>query len=74
MNDATFAAVEASAGMFNLVVPLINTNINPGNADYKEFYINDRNMIVFSSQLGAIGKIKIQEDTVETDNSLMPWT
>ena len=60
MDDATFAATEAALGMFTLVTPLINTNINPGNSEYKEFYLNDQNMVTFSSQLGSTVKIHIQ--------------
>ena len=35
MDDATFSAVEASLGKFNLVVPIINTNVNPGSDNYR---------------------------------------
>ena len=41
MSDAAFAATEAAAGMFNLVIPIVNTNVNPGSSVYKEYYLGD---------------------------------
>ena len=74
MSDALFAATEASIGMFNVVIGMVNTNINPGNADYKEYYVHDQSIFAFSSLIGNIARIPISEDTIETDNSLLPWT
>ena len=64
MDDATFAAVEASVGQFMIAVPLINTNINPDSATYKEFYLADHNFFRFNSQLGISAFANIQEDTI----------
>ena len=41
LNDATFAALEASKGYFTLAIPSINTNINSDSTTYKEFYVAD---------------------------------
>ena len=73
MDDATFAAVEATVDQFTLAVPLINANINPDSATYKEFYLADHNFFKFSSQLGISAFGNIQEDIIETDQSLLPY-
>jgi hypothetical protein len=55
-------------------VPIINTNINPGNDDYLQYYLEDRNIFSFGSQLGISATASIVEDVVETDVSLLPFT
>ena len=60
-------------GEFILAIPLINTNINPDSATYKEFYLADQNIVRFSSQLGINSFADIQQDTIQTDVSLLPY-
>lgn len=39
-------------GGFMLVVPMISTIVNAGDADYKQVYIEDRNYFYFTTTLG----------------------
>jgi hypothetical protein len=43
-SDAVFGATEAAMGSFTLVLAIVNTNINPGSEDYRQFYLEDRNI------------------------------
>jgi len=53
-NDTYFTAIENQLTSFRLNVPFINTLINPGNQQYRSYYLDDSNGFSFSSQLGAI--------------------
>jgi len=59
---------------FELVFGIVNRNINPGNYNYKQAFFDDRNIFRFSSQLGISLNADVQSDTIETDNSLTPFT
>ena len=53
VNDTIFSKVEAAlGGDFFLVMPIINTQINPANSIYKSSFIEDRNAFNFNSQMG----------------------
>ena len=51
----------------------MKANINPSSQVYKEFYLEDRNFITFSSTLGVRAFADIEEIIIETDDSLMPY-
>lgn len=53
---------------------MVNSYINPGKQDYKGFYLEDQNYFSFNSKLGVRTIAKIEEDTIETDVSLMPYS
>ena len=55
------------------MIPAISTNINAQSKKYKELYIEDNNVYIFSSQLGIIGNLTLQSDVIETDESLLPF-
>lgn len=57
-----------------MVVPVVNSYINPGKQDYKGYYLEDQNYFNFNSKLGVRTIAKIEEDTIETDISLMPYS
>jgi hypothetical protein len=38
-SDAYATAVETAMGSFQMVVAFVNTNINPGSSNYRQFYI-----------------------------------
>ena len=50
-NDSSFAAMEA--GRFQIIVPFVHTNVNPGSENYREFYLTDTSSFSFSSTLGV---------------------
>lgn len=56
-----------------MALNLINVKINPGNDVYKSFYLEDRNYATFTSTFGVSAYLGVEEDTIETDNSLMPY-
>ena len=49
MNDSMFAFIEAQYKHFVAMIPMINTFVNAGNEEYKEYYIDDQNAFFFSS-------------------------
>jgi len=55
-----------------LVMPIINTVINPADSSYKTIYIEDRNAFTFNSQMGIYATGRIQEAVVNTDISILP--
>jgi hypothetical protein len=72
-NDSYYAAVENAFSTFRLNVPFINTLINPGDQDYRSYYLDDSNGFVFTSKLGSTAEGSISSDIIETDVSVMPW-
>ena len=73
VNDSTFAGIEATVGRFVMVVATLQTNLNPSSQQYKEPFISDQQYFTFNSQLGANAFLRIQNDQVQTDLSLMPF-
>ena len=74
-SDAMFTMIEAQVGgKFQLLMPIIHTNINIGQEQYRNLYLEEKNALTFSSQLGVVALAYIQEDTIETDISLMPYS
>ena len=41
VNDTIYADIEASVGDFMIFVPFVNTIINPGNKEFKKYYLED---------------------------------
>jgi len=56
-----------------LIVPIINVQLNPGSADYKTYYLEDRNFFAFTSILGMGSNAALQQAVVNTDISIMPF-
>lgn len=65
--------VESVIKQFTLVSAIINLNINPGNEEYKTFYFEDKNHFTFNTELGVVANAFIQQDTIQTDVSIMPY-
>lgn len=65
---------EAIMGQFMLSQAFINPLINPGNENYRDYYLEDRNFIAFTSRQGAIIVSHVQEYTIITDESILPFT
>ena len=58
---------------WNLGLPMINTQINPENATYKTFYLEDENEFAFTDTLGINLKGKVQKDIIKTETSIVPF-
>lgn len=56
-----------------IIIPFVNTIINPGNKEFKKYYLEDENYFTFNTQLGTTAYGHISEDIVQTDSSLMPY-
>lgn len=52
----------------------INPMINPGTADYLSYYMEAKNFVSFTKNVGAYGIGFVQDYTIETDESLLPFT
>ena len=72
-NDTTFATEAASYGSFELILAVVHPNINAGNEDYKTYFIDTQKTLVFTAGLGISAETYIREDTVSTDQSILPW-
>ena len=65
---------QSRSGVFSTVLYSINPLINPGKSeDYVDYEITDHGRLSFSLNLGTIGTKFIQDYTIETDESLLPW-
>ena len=52
-NDTVYQDYLTTFGSFELMLPIVNTNINPGAEEYKTYYISDENWVIFDSNLGV---------------------
>jgi hypothetical protein len=64
----------AIMGQFALSFVYANPIINPGNSDYLSYYLEDRNYIRFTPKLGTQSTGFVQDYSIVTDVSLMPYT
>ena len=46
---------------FTLIVPVVSMQFNPGSADYKTAYHEDRNFFNFNLDMGVVAKGSIAE-------------
>jgi hypothetical protein len=53
VDNSTFALIEEAYQQFFVLLPLINTFINPGSEKYKSNYLDSRNYFFFSSSQGV---------------------
>ena len=72
MNDTMFSA--QNNRIFYVNVPIVQYNINPANEEYKDFYLDDQNYFPFSGTQGVNTFLYIEEQHIETDTSIMPYT
>ena len=52
----------------------MNPLINAGNTEYLDYKIVDNNFVSISPTIGAHNNIYVEEYTIETDESLLPFT
>ena len=72
-NDTEFQAQQAFRKHWSLGLPMVNTQINPENATYRTFYLEDDNGFTFTDTLGINLQGKVQKDIVKTETSIMPF-
>ena len=74
ISDATYNSSYGSTGSFIVDVPIVQYNVNPSSQKYKEIYIEDSNYFMFTSQLGLENHVYIEQGTIITDMSIMPYS
>ena len=72
LNESQFNSTYASQE-FIVDVPIVQYNLNPGSQKYKEFYVEDQNYFMFTNKLGVRNTVSIEQGTIETDVSIMPY-
>lgn len=66
--------IEAQVGQFLMTQFFINPLLNPGSQDYLDYYLEDRNYLAFTSKMGGYSNVHVQDYTVITDESILPFT
>ena len=51
----------------------MNPLFNPGDIEYLDFALKDLNYVTFTSKLGVYANVYIQDYTIITDESIMPF-
>jgi hypothetical protein len=64
----------ARLGQFVLSFVYTNPIINPGDSNYLSYYLDDRNFIRFTTKLGAMNIGYVQDYSILTDVSLLPFS
>lgn len=64
----------AMRGQFFVGYVYANPIINPGDSNYLNHYLDDRNFIRFTTKLGAMNIGYVQDYSIITDVSLMPYS
>lgn len=54
-------------GQFILNQLFINPLLNPGSHSYLDYYLEDRNYIAFTTQMGTYSNAHVQDYTIITD-------
>jgi hypothetical protein len=63
----------ALMGQFFFGFVYANPIINPGESNYLSYYLDDRNFIRFTTKLGAMNTGFVQDYSIITDVSLLPF-
>lgn len=71
--NTTIAELQSLVGQFIFTLYYANPLINPGSKDYLSYYLEDKNYIAFTTELGAYSNGFVQEYSIETDKSLLPF-
>ena len=74
MNQTIINSIFANAGQLYANLLIINPLINPGNIEYIDYYIEDKNFVAFSNSLGGFAVGYAEDFTIETDESLLPFS
>lgn len=64
---------EDNYGPFLLGLFFVNPLFNPGDIEYLDFALKDLNYVTFTSKLGVYANVYIQDYTIITDESIMPF-
>lgn len=74
VNDSYIDTNITSNGPISFNYYFVNTIINPDSSEYLGFYLEDRNYFQFTKTIGTSANIFISTYSIETDESLWPWT
>lgn len=72
--DATINTMQSLYGQFYFSLVYANPLINPGDSKYLDYILNDRNFIRFTNQLGAMSNCFVEDYSIITDVSLLPYS
>jgi len=61
-------------GQFFFSFLYVNPLINPGDSNYLSYYLDDRNYMRFTTQLGTMSSGFVKDYSIITDVSLMPYS
>ena len=64
----------AMMGQFFFSFLYVNPLINPGDSNYLSYYLDDRNYMRFTTQLGTMSSGFVKDYSIITDVSLMPYS
>ena len=73
MNQSVIDAMISFRGSLNIGLFFVNPLINPGNKEYLNYYFEDKNTVSFTQTSGAHAIARVQDFTIETDESLLPF-
>ena len=74
-NSSTLSAAQAATGgVFTLSFPVISTIVNANSQNYLQTYLDDRNYFYFSQTLGVKASAFVEQYTIDTDVSIMPYS
>lgn len=59
---------------FTMLTPYVQYYINGNEEEYRGVYLDDNNYYMFSSNLGVDAMTYVQQNKIETDVSLMPFS
>jgi hypothetical protein len=64
----------AMMGQFFFSFLYVNPLINPGDSNYLDYFLEDRNYMRFTTQLGMMSSGFVKDYSIITDVSLMPYS
>ena len=72
-SQADIDAFMASEGNFFYTIYFLNPLLNPGQEDYLTYYLEDSNYVIFSSTGAEEAQILVEDYTINTDESIIPF-
>ena len=68
--DSLFAA---NYNNFYFTFYFINTVVNPDSTDFVDYYLEDKNYVLFGTQIASETYLYVTDFTIDTDNSIWPY-
>lgn len=63
----------ANSNSFYFTFYFINSVVNPDSTDYIDYYLEDKNYVLFGPQIASETFLYITDFTIDTDNSIWPY-